>query len=79
MPPALENLTAQANQKVLMIGPNSDQIICGVMGNVKMVKVLISYNKLDLCVKVLNRFTSLYQTVIDGYVPIVEHLLNHQS
>ncbi|MBS4163512.1 Uncharacterized protein PRO82_000815 [Candidatus Protochlamydia amoebophila] len=70
------NINAQASLDEHLLTPLHYSVI---QGNIKMVKILTSYDKLDVCVKDSKGYTPLYHAVTDGYVPIVEHLLNHRS
>ncbi|WP_213106438.1 ankyrin repeat domain-containing protein [Candidatus Protochlamydia amoebophila] len=70
------NINAQVNADDNLLTPLHN---CVIQGNVKMVQLLTSYEKLDVCVKDSKGFTPLYHAVVDGHTLIVEYLLNHQS
>ncbi|WP_052354703.1 ankyrin repeat domain-containing protein [Candidatus Protochlamydia sp. R18] len=70
------NINAQASLDEHLLTPLHYSVI---QGNVKMVKILTFYDELDVCVKDSKGYTPLYHAVTDGYVPIVEYLLNHRS
>ncbi|CAF24338.1 ankyrin repeat domain-containing protein [Candidatus Protochlamydia amoebophila] len=70
------DINAQAGLDEHLLTPLHYSVI---QGNVKMVKILTSYDELDVCVKDSKGYTPLYHAVTDGHVAIVEYLLNHRS